>query len=184
VTLWDLLILGGVVALFGRLYVPWAKPAAGIMVGRVPLSLLARLRLHARPAALLLAFSGVIWLAGWLPPYLPLLVVATLVLLFALPAGYTLTGDEIALGRTPARRWMEFGGVARQPGGVRLQGVAGAPGMTVWLSGRPDDDDFVLLLRLLVRGSYKGQLGTAPPRPAAPPPPISRPPERVGVTGG
>jgi hypothetical protein len=33
--------------------------------------------------------------------------------------------------------------------------------MTVWLSGRPDDDEFVLLLRRLIRASYTGQVGTA-----------------------
>jgi hypothetical protein len=44
-------------------------------------------------------------------------------------------------------------------GAVRLQGVAGARPLTIWLSGGRDDDDFVLLLRQLVRGSYKGQLG-------------------------
>src|SRR3712207_7517250 len=37
--------------------------------------------------------------------------------------------------------------------GVRLQGVAGARPLTVWLSGGRDDDEFVLLLRQLVRGS-------------------------------
>jgi hypothetical protein len=42
---------------------------------------------------------------------------------------------------------------------VRLQGVAGARPQTVWLSGGRDDDDFVLLLRQMVRGSYKGVLG-------------------------
>ncbi|MDQ2621994.1 MAG: hypothetical protein M3Y45_03040, partial [Actinomycetota bacterium] len=29
-------------------------------------------------------------------------------------------------------------------------------GMTVWLSGDREDDQFVLLLRQLVRGSYQG----------------------------
>ena len=52
-----------------------------------------------------------------------------------------------------------FGGVARRPGGVCLQGVAGARSLGLWLSGGRDDDDFVLLLRQLVRGSYKGHLG-------------------------
>ena len=31
--------------------------------------------------------------------------------------------------------------------------------MTVWLSGSRDDDELVLLLRQLVRGAYKGQVG-------------------------
>ena len=50
------------------------------------------------------------------------------------------------------RRWTEFGGVTRRRGGVRLQGVAGARGTTIWLSGNRDDDETVLLLRQLVRG--------------------------------
>lgn len=49
--------------------------------------------------------------------------------------------------------------MARRRGGVRLQGVAGARPQMIWLSGGRDDDEFVLLLRQLVRGSYKGSFG-------------------------
>jgi hypothetical protein len=76
-----------------------------------------------------------------------------------MPVHYTLTSTGIRSGGTPFRRWTEFGGVARRPGGVRLQGVAGARPQTIWLSGGRDDDELVLLLRQLVRGSYKGLMG-------------------------
>jgi hypothetical protein len=56
--------------------------------------------------------------------------------------------------------------VARRRSGVRLQGVAGARPLTVWLSAGRDDDEFVLLLRQLVRGSYKGRLGPEAGMPA------------------
>jgi hypothetical protein len=72
---------------------------------------------------------------------------------------YTLTSQGMRPGKTPFRRWTEFGGVARRRGGVRLQGVAGARSQSVWLSGGREDDEFVLLLRQLLRGSYKGHLG-------------------------
>jgi hypothetical protein len=117
------------------------------------------LRLHGS-AALSIWVAAVICLAlGWVGPYTVLIVTGLLALLFALPVRYTLTSQGIRAGWTPFRRWTEFGGVARRPGGVRLQGVAGAPPLTVWLPGGREDDDFVLLLRQLVRGSYKGQLG-------------------------
>ena len=96
---------------------------------------------------------------GWIDPLTVAAVIALLALLLALPVRYTLTSQGIRAGWTPFRRWTEFGGVARRRGGVRLQGVAGARPLTVWLSGGRDDDDFVLLLRQLVRGSYKGHLG-------------------------
>jgi hypothetical protein len=96
-----------------------------------------------------------------------LVVLTLLALLLALPMRYTLTSRGIRAGWTPFRRWTEFGGVARRRGGVRLQGVAGARPLTVWLSGGRDDDDFVLLLRQLVRGSYKGHLGPEAGTPVA-----------------
>jgi hypothetical protein len=153
-------------ALFTRVWVPWGAGVSGNRVRQAPLSALARLRMHG-PAALAIWGAAVVCLAlGWVGPYTVLSVTGLLALLFALPVGYTLTSQGIRAGWTPFRRWTEFGGVARRPGGVRLQGVAGAPPLTVWLPGGREDDDFVLLLRQLVRGSYKGQLGPEEGMPA------------------
>ncbi len=146
-------------ALFARVWVPWGAGVSGNLVRQEPLSILARLRMHG-PAAIAIWVAAVVCLAlGWIGPYTVLTVTGLLALLFVLPVSYTLTSQGIRAGWTPFRRWTEFGGVARRPGGVRLQGVAGAPPLTVWLPGGREDDDFVLLLRQLMRGSYKGQLG-------------------------
>ena len=50
---------------------------------------------------------------------------------------------------------------------MQLQGVAGVRGMRVWLSGSRGDDEFVALLRRLIKRAYKGQnlLLDSPPGP-------------------
>lgn len=150
-----------VVAFVGRIWVPWADAPRGAVVRRVPLSLLGRLRRHAVPGCALM----VVGVAGWATGLIPLAVAAmapiAVAVVVALPFRYTLTTEGIAAGRTPARRWTEFGGVVRRRGGVRLQGIAGSRGQTIWLSGNREDDEFVRLLRQLVRGAYKGHLGPA-----------------------
>ena len=154
-----IILIIATLALFTRVWVPWGERASGNLVRRETLSLLGRLRMHGPAAALLLAVSVVALALGWVGPLPVLVVIGLLALLLALPVRYTLTSRGIQPGWTPFRRWTEFGGVARRRGGVRLQGVAGARPLTVWLSGDRDDDAFVLLLRQLVRGSYKGHLG-------------------------
>jgi hypothetical protein len=166
-----LILIAITLALYLRIWTPWGERASGNLVSRQTLSLLGRLRMHG-PAALALWLVSIVLLAADRIGLFTLLVVTgLLVLLLALPVRYTMTSRGIRAAWTPFRRWTEFGGVARRHGGVRLQGVAGARPLTIWLSGGRDDDDFVLLLRQLVRGSYKGQLGPeagAPlPEPAA-----------------
>ena len=154
-------VLAGLVVLFGRVWMPWVDGPRGDVVHRERLSPFGRLRMHAPPPMLLLALTVVGWAVGQIPGAVVALVSVAIAVLVALPVRYTLTTDGIAVGRTPFRRWTEFGGVARRRGGVQLQGVAGARGMRVWLSGSRGDDEFVLLLRRLVRGSYKGHIGPA-----------------------
>jgi hypothetical protein len=155
----ELIVIAGTLALFSRVWVPWGERASGNLVRRETLSVLGRLRMHG-PAALLVFVLSVVLLAlGQIGPLTVLLVMALVALLLVLPVRYTMTSRGIRAAWTPFRRWTEFGGVARRRGGVRLQGVAGARPLTVWLSGGRDDDEFVLLLRQLVRWSYKGQLG-------------------------
>ena len=95
------------------------------------------------------------------------MAVAALAFLVATPVRYTLSPSGIQLGWTPARRWTEFAGVSRAPWGARLQGVPGAPDMRIWLSGTLGDDEFVLLLRRMITGAYKGKnvLIEYPPQP-------------------
>ena len=159
----DLVLLALIlIALGGQVYVPWAKSPPGTPVARLSLPLLARLRLHAPFAIAVLGITAVGALTGWVSLWLIPVVLAAVVALMAIPLHYTLTTAGIALGRTPFRRWTEFGGVARRPGGARLQGGAGARRFTVWLAGSGDTADTVLLLRQMVRGSYKGQPGPVP----------------------
>jgi hypothetical protein len=162
----ELILIAATLALFSRIWVPWGERASGNLVKRETLSVLGRLRMHG-PAALFVFVLSIVLLAlRQIGPLTVLLVTAVLALLLALPVRYTMTSRGIRAAWTPFRRWTEFGGVARRRGGVRLQGVAGARPLTVWLSGGRDDDEFVLLLRQLVRGSYKGQLGPEAGMPA------------------
>lgn len=159
VNLIGIVLIITILALYLRIWTPWGDSEVGNLVRRVNLPLLGRLRMHG-PAAAVLMVAALVGLAvGWVSLLTVIIVLALLGVLIVTPVTYTLTSQGIRLGKTPFRRWTEFGGVARRRGGVRLQGVAGARSQTVWLSGGREDDEFVLLLRQLVRGSYKGHLG-------------------------
>ncbi len=146
-------------ALYTRVWLPWGERASGNLVRVVPLSLFGRLRMHGPHVAALFVLAILSAIVGWVNPIVALLAMVIAASVIVMPVHYTLTSTGIRSGGTPFRRWTEFGGVARRPGGVRLQGVAGARPQTIWLSGGRDDDELVLLLRQLVRGSYKGFMG-------------------------
>ncbi|HEU5433616.1 MAG TPA: hypothetical protein VFU81_18255 [Thermomicrobiales bacterium] len=139
-----------------NVWLPWGGRSRGVVVWAVPLSLLARLRLFGRAASIGLALVVVGARLGWIDSPIALALAVALLAVPALPNRYVLTTEGIGLGHAAFRRWTEFGGVSRRPGGIRLGGVAGGRGMTVWLAGGRDDDAFVLLVRRLLRGSYKG----------------------------
>ena len=153
--------IAALLLLVGRVFQPWARPVRERVIHKEPLSLLGRLRMIGPPGAVLLLAAAAGWWLGVVPAVVVGVVALGVAVVLAAPVSYTLTPRGIALGRTPPRRWTEFGGVGRQRWGVRLQGVAGGRRMTVWLSGGRDDDAFVLLLRKLVRGSYQGWLDDA-----------------------
>lgn len=157
VTALILIIAAG--ALYTRVWLPWGERASGNIVRIESLSLFGRLRMHGPHVAALIIVAILGALLGWVNPVVALLAMVIAVSAILMPVHYTVTSTGIRSGGTPFRRWTEFGGVARRPGGVRLQGVAGARPQTIWLSGGRDDDEFVLLLRQLVRGSYKGFMG-------------------------
>ena len=146
-------------ALYTRVWLPGGERTSGNLVRLEALSLFGRLRMHGPHVAALIVVAIVSALLGWVSPIVALLAMVMAVGVIFMPVHYTVTSTGIRSGGTPFRRWTEFGGVARQAGGVRLQGVAGARPQTIWLSGGRDDDEFVLLLRQLVRGSYKGFMG-------------------------
>jgi hypothetical protein len=155
---------------------PWlriVRPGGARIEGRVihkqRLPLLARLRMHAVPGGVVL-LGAVVMVAFWdLPWWGPAIALVSAAALVVCPIGYTLTTLGIRMGWTRFRRWTEFAGVSRAPGGARLQGAAGARDRRIWLSGSRGDDEFVALLRRLIRDAYKGRnvLHEFPPRTTA-----------------
>lgn len=90
--------------------------------------------------------------------------------LVAMPQSYILTTQGIRTGNGNFRRWTEFAGVHRSAAGATLQTIRRGPGMPIWLSGSREDDEFVYVLRTLVRDSYKGKLVPVPAESAPSPP--------------
>jgi hypothetical protein len=155
---------------------PWlriARPGGEDVVGRVihthPIPLLARMRMHLVPVAFVLSSAITLAMYADLPWWGILVAIGSVVALVACPIDYTLTTLGIRMGWTRYRRWTEFAGVSRAPGGARLQGVAGARDRRIWLSRSRGDDEFVALLRRLIQDAYKGQnvLHEFPPRASA-----------------
>lgn len=143
---------------------------ATIHDARIPL--LARLRMHAVTGSVVLLGSIAMELWWDLPWWGSLVALVSTVALVSLPARYTLTTIGMRSGWTPFRRWTEFAGVSRAPGGARLQGAAGTRDQRIWLSGSREDDEFLALLRRMIRNAYKGRnvLREFPPESPVEPP--------------
>lgn len=157
----DLILLIAIPALILRLYAPWGGGISGETVERVTVPLLARLRMYRMPALLVLIVASAGLIRHDVHVWSVAVVAAALAIAVAIPVRYHLTDEMIRFAWTRPRRWTEFGGVGRRRSGARLQGISRSRGMTVWLSDSRGDDEFVLLLRQLVRGAYKGQIGPA-----------------------
>jgi len=156
-----------------RLVRPGFNKLPGTTIMVVPLPLLARIRMHAAPTLVALGLG--LWLAvrGDVPWWVVLVPIVSSACLIAIPVRYTLTDDGIRLGWTSFRRWTEFAGVRRAPGGAKLAGVQKTFGMHIWLSGSRGDDEFLQFLRQTVKNAYKGRSGVIPF-------PVERSAERVG----
>ncbi len=161
------------IILIALMALPWlrlARPGGGAPLGRVihvhSVPLLARVRMHLAPAIVVLLGAVALVVFGDLPWWGVVIAIASQVALVACPVSYVLTELGIRMGWTRFRRWTEFAGVSRAPGGVRLQGVAGARDRRIWLSRSRGDDEFVALLRRMIKDAYKGQniLREFPPR--------------------
>ena len=133
----------------------------GAPIGVMPIPLLARLFMHAMPvvisistATLLAAFDVISWL--WL-----LAPVVSGALLVGVPLGYTLSYTGIRRSFGVFRRWTEFAGVERAPGGARLKPLPNTRRAHIWLSGSRGDDEFLQLMRILIRNAYKGRTDVA-----------------------
>ncbi|MDQ4044301.1 MAG: hypothetical protein M3173_02480 [Chloroflexota bacterium] len=146
-----------IIATWLRVARPGGLRVPGRVIHDTPLPLLARLRMHALPGGITIAAAVAMWVFWNLPLWGVLVAAASTALLVAAPVRYTLTPIGIRVGWTPFRRWTEFAGVTRAPGGARLQGAAGTRGLHIWLSGSRGDDEFILLLRRMITGAYKGR---------------------------
>lgn len=149
-----------------RVVRPSRRSVTGAVIHDVPLPLLARLRMHVVACSMVLSTAVVLVAVAGMPWWGPIVALASNTGLVALPIRYTLTTTGIRCGWTPFRRWTEFAGVSRAPGGARLQGVAGSRDMRIWLSGSRGDDEFVHLLRQMIKSAYQGRnvLVEFPPR--------------------
>jgi hypothetical protein len=136
---------------------PSRRSVSGAVVLHAGMPLLARIRMHLVPCTVVLSVSLLLLTFSDLPWWGPLAAIGSNLGLVALPTRYTLTTSGIRVGWTPFRRWTEFAGVARAPGGARLQGVAGSRDKRVWLSGSRGDDEFLQMLRRMIRTAYQGR---------------------------
>ncbi len=141
---------------WARLIRPGGNRLQGTVILVEHLTLLGRLRMHMVPATLALVLGGWLVLSDDLPAWTLAIPVVSNILLIALPVKYTLTEVGIRLGYAGFRRWTEFTGVRRAPGGARLVGLQRKPGMHIWLAGDRRDDDFIQFLRQTVKNAYKG----------------------------
>lgn len=126
-----------------------------LMTARLPL--LARLRMHLWPALLSIGISIIAAKAGAVPWWVPILAVISAGLLMAVPISYTLTTEGIRFAWRRFRRWTEFAGAERSRHGATLKAVSGISSMPIYLSGGRGDDEFLHLLRKLIRAAYTGR---------------------------
>jgi hypothetical protein len=147
---------------WARLIRPGANRLQGTPLQEMRLPLLARLRMHLVPATLALGIGVYLVFRQDLPPWTIVLPLVSNGLLFAIPVKYTITDQGIRLGLGPFRRWTEFAGVRRAPGGARLQGMQRQPGFHIWLSGSRGDDEFLQFLRQTMKRAYKGNSSVIP----------------------
>lgn len=128
----------------------------GTPIGVMSLPLLARIYMHAVPVALSIALAVFLAATDTIAWSWVLAPVVSGVLLVAVPIRYTLSEKGIRRSFGVFRRWTEFAGVERSPGGARLKPLPKTRPARIWLSRSRGDDEFLQLLRTLIRNAYKG----------------------------
>src|SRR5688500_166961 len=118
-----------------RLIRPGVNALEGSTIMVFPMPLLARIRMHLLPSVVALAMTVALVADNRVPLWTLAIPMVSTLLLLAMPVTYTLTSLGIRLGWTSFRRWTEFAGVRRAPGGARLVGGHKARDMRIWLSG-------------------------------------------------
>lgn len=151
------------ILLFGIILLSWlrvVRPFGTRLEGEpfvvVPMPLLARIRMHALPGIAGTVIALVLTFTSSVPLWLLAAFLLSFIAFLVLPVRYTLTPIGIRRGWSTFRRWTEFAGVARTPGGALLKGVNGSRSMRVWLSRSRGDDEFLQLLRQTIKDAYKG----------------------------
>lgn len=129
----------------------------GTIIQITPIALLARIKRHAAPSSLTMVVTIALVATGNASPWWLLAALISAIGLISVPQTYTVTTRGIRVGRGRFRRWTEFAGVYRSTAGAKLQTIGRQPDAPIWLSGSLGDDEFVHLLRQLVRDSYKGK---------------------------
>lgn len=141
--------------------IPSSQAEGAIIVVR-PIPVLARAKRHASTHALVAAVTTALIVGGLAGPWWLAAVVLSYLAIVAVPQKYVVTTRGIRTGRGSFRRWTEFAGVHRSTAGATLQTIGRHPNVPIWLAHDRDDDEFVHLLRTLVRDSYKGKVVTLP----------------------
>lgn len=141
---------------------PTNRRAEGAVIVVRPIPALARMKRHAVPHGLVAAVTVVLVLSGNASAWWVVALIASFLAVSAIPQTYIVTTRGICTGRGGFRRWTEFAGVYRSAAGVTLQTIGRNPNVPIWLAGDRGDDEFVHLLRTLVRDSYKGKLAALP----------------------
>lgn len=167
-----------------RLFGLGSHQCEGTPIGEMPLTLLARLYMHIVPIAvsiLTAMLAATYGATGWMWVIAPIISGSVLV---ALPLRYTISEKGIRRSFGTFRRWTEFAGVERSFGGARLKPLPRTRPAHIWLSGSRGDDEFLHLLRTLIRNAYKGS-ADIPAFPGTALPPTeessSHPAEAIGL---
>jgi hypothetical protein len=143
-----------------------SRRTEGTIIHVRSLSLLARMKRHAVPNTVIASVTIALGAMDLASPWWLLAALGSMLGLLAIPQSYIITTRGIRAGRGAFRRWTEFAGVYRSPAGATLQTIGRLPDLPIWLSGDLGDDEFVHLLRTLVRDSYKGKPMPLPVAPA------------------
>lgn len=129
----------------------------GEPIGKMPLPLLARLYMHGLLVVTTLVIAVLLAVFDVMPWTWVLAPLVSGGLLIAVPLQYTLSERGIRRTFGTFRRWTEFAGVERAPGGARLKPLPSTRPARIWLSGSRGDDEFLQLMRTLIRNAYKGK---------------------------
>jgi len=133
------------------------RQTEGTRIETLRMPLLARIYMHAVPVAISVIVTIVAIAIRAVPWWMFGAPVISGAILIALPLRYTLTDAGMRRTFGLFRRWTEFAGVERARGGARLKPVRTVAPARIWLSGSRGDDEFLQLLRTLIRNAYQGR---------------------------